>query len=448
MRYRNNATTSSFTGTRRAFDAVSNVLLEANDWSQVVTASSSHIWDDPTGGDKVNKPCIHQSYVLNSWQPVRDVYHGTDMRNDPLPGTKYTGYHFGFFDPALRLPTGLVEDVDSYIPVTAQSTDDIAGYVFQAYNQFVNGVRALDASQSIAESGETPRLFQIWQRRKGLAANLVSGFLSYSFGWKPLINDLRAIRRELVSFPKTVRKRLKAIGDKEVVRHYRFNCSDTVDPVAQVSESGAGGLSWQHAKATVTSTDKSRVVVVTIRAKVKPKLTGEGQDLLNKLGAMGLIPSLATVWAVTRLSFVVDWFYNIGGAIENLQGSLTHNISDVKVSVSDTRTLTLEYKGASTLGANAHKAGDVSLRLYKRSIASVPKLPPVRLPRRQMQYVLLGLLSLQLTKRGQSVLRGIDGTRLSKSVTDKINKSIDKNYALRKKEVRKILAKNGESLFR
>jgi hypothetical protein len=429
MRYRSQALTNTYSrSSSTRTDLKTNATNGNGAWSKVVVTLESLMWDDKTGGSRANKPCTHLTYVADCSNSTFEVYHSDDLTNLPNPRYKYTDVEPGYVILDALRPSSNQAVAGNYIPVSGITSDDLGNCVFNAYNQFINGVRALDASVSIAESGETPRLFQLWQRRLGVPANLVNGFLNYSFGWRPLLNDLRAIARELRSFPKTVRKRLKQAGSGVVVKHYKFNLSSTVVDENSVHSSGnlTATYEWQKYLRTRKSVTKSRIVVVTIRAKVKPKLTGDAQDLLNKLGALGLIPSLATIWKVTRLSFVVDWFYNIGGAIENLQGSLTHDISDVTICVSDTRTREIVVRRESVGGIQAYQIGRVSQKYYNRYSAAIPLLPPVRLPSRPMNYVLLGLLSLTTTSRGKQILRTLDGLPLSKNISSKITAAIDR----------------------
>lgn len=363
--------------------------------------SESLMWDSAEGSRKANKAVLHLKYIVSSYQSL-SRYNGADSSNAPNPRTRYdnvrTIAHTNLRPSADKALAG------SYIPVTGYSTDDLGKCVFDAYNKFVNGITALSADVSIAEAGETPKLFDIWQRRLSAPTNIVNGFLNYSFGWRPVLSDLIAISRELRTFPKTVRKRLKAIGNGEVVRHFKFSLDNTVNDLNTVHSSGPATPYWWSAYERSTRTrSKSRTVVVTIRANVAPKLNGDGQALLNKLGAAGVIPSLGTLWSITRLSFVIDWFYNIGGAIENLQGSLTHNISNVRVCVSDLRSRVLETKIEDT-SASAVVSAVISQRYYSRETAVVPTLPVLSYPRRVMPYVLLGALGLTQTKLGRKIL--------------------------------------------
>lgn len=400
------------------------------------------MWDDPTGTRKGFKTCVHLSYVADQLMSTQDVYDVTDGRAIPNPGTRYVNNN-GVWNALesnnrWNRPSSDPSLAESYIPVTPMSTDDLGKCVFDAYNKFINGVRALDASVSIAEIREIPRLLEMWQRRRAAPSNIVNGFLGYSFGWKPVLSDLLAISKELRSAGAAVRRRLKAIGDGHVVRHFKFDLSETVNDLTNVYSNihTWPAYAWSRRVRDIQTADKSRMVVVTIRAKVKPKLGPEGQRILNQLGALGLVPSLATLWSVTRLSFVVDWFYNIGGAIENLQGSITHDISDVKICVSDTRTRTLVYRAENTTGYNSQLVAEVRQKYYSRQIAPrVPYVPSLMLPRRSMQYVLLGLLSLTNTKRGKLILRTLDRTPLSRGVSQKITAALDKLSPRKRKEL-------------
>lgn len=354
------------------------------------------------------KPCLHFSYDAE----CSPFANHDDQDPNPLLWTKYpgrTGFHYGQHTPGSLHEPG--QSYQSYIPVDSRSSDDILDCVFNAYNQYINGFRALDSSQSIAELNETPQLFNIWNRRRGLATNLTNGFLNYSFGWRPVLSDLRAISKELRQFPSSVRRRLKQIGNKKITRHYSFDFSDTVQTASGVY--ATGGTPGQHGyyyRGYNTDVDKSRrKIIVTLRANVEPKLTGQAQDILNKLGTLGLIPSLATVWAVTRYSFIVDWFFNIGGAIENLQGSLTHNISNVEICVTDTRYRELTYLFEDENHVVDVRGREKQRRFERYPIAyKVPFIPALKLPKNPMQYVLLGLVALVSSRGGQKLLRGAD----------------------------------------
>lgn len=380
----------------------------------------SRMRDDVSKEKHRFKPCTHMTYEVVPGI-IYEGYHPITARpsNAALPRFLYSGF-YGFNYCSQYLPP-VMGSHTAYLPVTARTTDDIADCVFNAYNQFVNGERALDASQSIAELGETPQLFRIWQRRRGLASNLTNGFLNYSFGWRPVLSDLRAISKELRQFPKTVRKRLSKIGHNRVTRHFKFNLDETLNDVTRTFyDDTYGPYGWNHdyCHRRTKSGTKRRIVTVTIRANVKPKLTGSGQELLNKLGALGLIPSLATLWAVTRLSFVIDWFYNIGGAIENLQGSLTHDISNVEICITDARSLETEILSSTTHAPQGEVIMGEKLRYFNRFVATdMPRfIPQLRVPKNPMQYVLLGFIALS------GYLNSPEGRRLERAL-EKLNRT-------------------------
>lgn len=416
MRYRNRSTILG-TSPKTQTDLITGVQT-SDGTNAALVDSESHFWDTVGGGNKVTKPCTHLNWLLESIIP-RSVVDTSDMSNAPNPRTRRDGRVD--LPYASYRPSAIYGSAAAFIPVTETSSDALGKCVFDAYNKFITGVTALNSSVSIAELGETPNLFGLWQRRLSAPHNIVNGFLNYSFGWRPIYSDLVAIKRELKTFPMTVRKRLKAIGNGEVVRHFKFRLNDTVDDLAVTYASGVDGpYDWCRYNRSVLTRSKSRVVVVTIRANVKPKLGPEAQAILDKLGAAGAIPSLATLWSITRLSFVVDWFYNIGGAIENLQGCLTHDVSNVQVCVSDLRERKLAFKWED-LGGNPYEYAVVNQRYYARSNAVVPFLPSLTYPRRIMPYVLLGALGLVQTKLGGKILN-LGNTKLGTKILAKVPK--------------------------
>jgi hypothetical protein len=305
---------------------------------------------------------------------------------------------------ALRVPDTIPST--SWIPVDGRSSDDVADCRFRAYNMFVNEYRGMDGAQTLFEAGQLPDLFKLWNRRKGIPSNITNGFLNYSFGWRPVVQDLYSVSKELQRLPKVVRGNLKS---QYVTRHYRFTYDDTVRDYVSDYEYDNGPYVWNKGGIRERTTDKSRVITVTIRAKKSTKLNGNGQRLLSQLGRYGIIPSIATIWSVTRLSFVVDWFFNIGGAIENLQGSLSHDISNVKICVSDLRTRQIETEFNGGFGSYDTLATTVKQREFIRVISDfTPFIPSLTAPRRPMQYVLLGLIALTSTAGGRRVLQTAD----------------------------------------
>jgi hypothetical protein len=414
--------------------ASSNVNWTRNDGLTGVYVNGSPAYYDhmslmrdmPDKNKHAFKPCVHMSYdaEVSPWDTADD---------NPGDPTQWILYHQRSGFPYGQHTPPVLSSAESYIPVSLRSSNDIMDCVFQAYNTYINGFRALDSSQSIAELNETPQLFQIWNRRRGLATNLTNGFLNYSFGWRPVLNDLRAISSELRQFPASVRKRLHRIGQKKITRHFSFDFSDTVNTTAGTY--GSGGVipnPGSFLRRYDTDISKSRrKIIVTLRANVKPKLQGNGQDILNKLGTLGLIPSLATVWAVTRYSFVVDWFFNIGGAIENLQGSLTHDISNVEICVTDLRQREIRILWDTGWSHAEREVGREKQRYFGRSIPSysVPFIPSLKVPGNPMQYVLLGLLALSGSRGGQHLLRTADRyenllDRRLKRIEDALNKRL------------------------
>lgn len=372
----------------------------------------SLMWDVGDGDKRRPNECLHLSFNCVLTNSPYNVYDNTDTSNAPLPRTEYFGYMPGNADLHLPVPVS----PNTYIPVSARSLNDYEQCVFDAYNRFTNEYRAMDGAVSVAELRETPQLFNIWQRRKSIPTNVVNGFLNYSFGWRPVYSDLVSICKELRSLPKSVQGRLSK--PKQLVRHYKFNFDDTIiDNADYLYHSDSTPYSWSGYHYEKSTERKRRVIVVTIRAFVKPKLGNPA--LLSKLGRYGLLPSLGTLWSLTKLSFVVDWFYNIGGAIENLQGSLTMDVSNVSAVLSDTRERTVVRYTKGTDGDRRSRWSEVH-KYYYRSPMAIPLLPSLTFPRKPMQYVLLGLLALTNTSAGKRILRGAD------RYEDRVNRALNR----------------------
>jgi hypothetical protein len=426
MRTRTDSALHSASGTGIILHRISEADESVWLYNPTCTLSKSIMVDDPTGGKFKTKSCIHATYRVDT--DPQDVWSVTDRSQYPAANAYLTNYMpWGWNEGPYVLPSTIIADgVDTYIPCSEVTSSDEDDCVLKAWNSFVTGIRALDASTSIAEAGETPRLFDAWQRRKGAPSNIVNGFLNYSFGWKPLVGDLTAIAKELRSFPSTLRKRLKRIGDKQVRKSFKYDLSSTVTSLSgNIGENVSDPQDWAKYSAPFSTVYKSRRIVVTIRANVKPKLGPFGQDIVNKLATLGLIPSLATLWSITRLSFVIDWFYNIGGAIENLQGSLTHNISNVDVCVTELRMRNIRFMGPDKMSYSGHQMAVVYQRVFTRKSVSVPVLPVFTIPRKPMQFVLLGLLGLTTTKQGKLILAWADNmSKLSNKQLQKFNKSL------------------------
>lgn len=119
----------------------------------------------------------------------------------------------------------------------------------------------------------------------------------------------------------------------------------------------------------------------------------------------------------------------------NLQGSLTHDVSNVEICVTDLRTRTIEYLFENAI-SGTHVVdmvvGTEHQRSFIRSVPTgVPLLPILTYPKQTMQYVLLGLIALVNTASGRRLLRSADRyERDANEALDRLEKSLNRYFGL------------------
>lgn len=141
--------------------------------------------------------------------------------------------------------------------------------------------------------------------RESLLNRMISGtWLEYSFGWAPLMRDVRSGAEALA------RRNLKLEKSTKVVRGSGKSISESVswNPSAGYGGSGAN----DHTRSRRVD---AAVVQVFYTGAVRIRLQGEGQsfDMEN----FGMMPKdfLPTVWELVPWSFLVDYFTNVGDII-------------------------------------------------------------------------------------------------------------------------------------
>ncbi|DAD50748.1 TPA_asm: maturation protein [ssRNA phage SRR6960803_8] len=157
--------------------------------------------------------------------------------------------------------------------------------------QPVNGILSLARSarrKALGRLMADPK--REWSKEMGNA------WLSYQYGWRPMLNDIYEIH-------KFQRNRCKNIP-------LRVRSADVVYPsVGQVWFSP----SREH-------------IHQSTRAQITCLLFVDNPDLFNITRMTSLNP-LAIAWELVPYSFVVDWFVNIGSYMANLEAALLNGLS-------------------------------------------------------------------------------------------------------------------------
>lgn len=132
---------------------------------------------------------------------------------------------------------------------------------------------------------------------------LADTWLSYAFGWKPLVNDVKSAAEALAE--RNIR--LQHVPTTKIVRSHAVNSG--VD--AQYSNISAGGTGYCS---FVSDLIYSHETQVHLKAAVRLEQASGFPGILGILG-LNLDNFVPTLWELIPYSFVVDYFTNIGDLI-------------------------------------------------------------------------------------------------------------------------------------
>jgi hypothetical protein len=231
-------------------------------------------------------------------------------------------------------------NLDITYPKTTEEMVEAARAAFYDVNETDNLLNVLEAGQTVRSMLQVGDLMvSIKKTLKGLitgaksqdkarrirSSDVSSMYLGWSFGFAPLLSDLRKLASQLPRLRGNLKKLAKNTTQPiSVVR----SCDGDL---AFVPPSGSGYGTWGGLYTDYEHWWKEHLMVVT-----KPRLTAgvhgtrniqyssagfqEIDYLLQKYIATGPI-SLA--WEKVKFSFAVDWFANLTGVIDTMDNVLT-----------------------------------------------------------------------------------------------------------------------------
>lgn len=201
----------------------------------------------------------------------------------------------------------------------------------------------VDIVQFLAELRDVPKMiFQIGdlltrmskaqrqgRRFKPTAKDVASGFLGWTFGWDPLISDLK----KLLDFEKMVDDRLKEL---EQLRQGRLSRTVKVFSTSFEEEWNygfVGQLYQAQAKGTLRSlitADKWVSVRYRPTAATILPLGADARNLARSL-VFGHSPDVSTLWELMPWSWLIDWFSTAGDYFAANRNHLGTTIEDIAV---------------------------------------------------------------------------------------------------------------------
>ncbi|UJQ84996.1 MAG: putative maturation protein [Gulmivirus fundivivens] len=195
----------------------------------------------------------------------------------------------------------------------------------------------VDVWAFVAELRELPRavkqlgdyLRKVQSGGKPNSADIASGYLGWTFGWKPLISDLG----KLLDFQGAVDKRLDALK--------RLNSGELNRTVVVYNASAPQGVQSWYVGPSYGSTAQFRVYYRTeqkvwVRVRYAPKNplppngSDEQRDLARSL-VFGHQISHETLWNLMPWSWLIDWFSNVGDYIAAHNNRLGLTATDIAV---------------------------------------------------------------------------------------------------------------------
>lgn len=223
---------------------------------------------------------------------------------------------------------------------------------------------SVDLSVSVAESGQVNRMFRAASKlsryvRKWNWKEISSTWLEFTYGWKPLAQDL--------------------YGSIEQIRN-KVGGSQTITASASKRE-----LKKTRTEAGYYIDEINDMFSARTRASFTWTPTNRYLDQASRLTSLNPV---SIAWELMPYSFVVDWFVDIGGYLRNLETSLTSvgvvgtgyitrtTLSEVtRRKIGRGRHLTLPNNGVSITGVLNSRIRSITLRRSLLTSLPIPGRP-------------------------------------------------------------------------
>lgn len=174
----------------------------------------------------------------------------------------------------------------------------------------INGVKARDWGYFIGW----------WRKIKGsdpsitdVGSYINSQHLNYNFGWKPFVSDIQKCWRGLEKMEGRLAK-FKKNADTELRRRSRDEPVYTDN--SPVYTAFLENSFWRNMRILDRKSTYASAFDFSYRIPQYSEAEMRWRALADTLG---LQPSIHTLYAVTPLTFVVDWFFNVGGFLKSFE---------------------------------------------------------------------------------------------------------------------------------
>lgn len=271
---------------------------------------------------------------------------------------------------------------DSYNRGLAKLYDQIKDSEIGVNTSVGEGRESLEMLQSLAQSAaellrdlrrSKKRIRQALKELGTNPANVVGGaWLGWSVGWKPLLSDIENLRNHVLS-----RKLEEVHFDVKSRTSWKFEDS-ILDGVSDYYFSGDRG--------------KYETLSYSVRHQFGVRFKISNLHTYENWRA-GLVVRPTLLWELTWLSFVADYFYNVGQLLELLEASLlnngiqfVHGFHTVGTLTNRTFVLRWQTKEPVTFNITAHSASynarrvDTTKTRTRLSALPTPVMPILKIP--------------------------------------------------------------------
>jgi hypothetical protein len=169
---------------------------------------------------------------------------------------------------------------------------------------------AISLPNFLLELDDVGKLFQVWKKNLSLAKNVAGAHLNYSFGWKPLLGDIR----EMVGVISGLMDKLKAFEQaaNQTIQSDRLISNETT------AKSGTFFYSGNTHHPCSWSATLQCVKRAGLTYRMSPfQVTNDYKTMLRAyLDALGFELNPRIIWDALPFTFVLDWFFGVGSWLE------------------------------------------------------------------------------------------------------------------------------------
>lgn len=192
----------------------------------------------------------------------------------------------------------------------------------------------VDVTLFIFELREFPSMLRDlgrYLKRELTASDVPGSFLSYKFGWAPLISDLRS----LFDLSKSIHHRLRFLRDLKRGKNSRGGKFFHDESTWLNRSQSAFGLNIEyyrtdglHAWWTSSIQVQDPTAIDDLIALYRSDLYSDGYKLLRRLTGTDTV-SITTIWNALPWSWLIDYFISIGDFLELNSGLLPYDMKSL-----------------------------------------------------------------------------------------------------------------------